>query len=69
MEGIRLQVKAASKDTLLGIILRSPNPNNELFPVFLKLINKEVNLYEGFKHSTSWKLEQQPSTDENAKYR
>lgn len=40
VEGICVQVKAGSKDTLLGIIYRPPNQNSEFFAVFPKLLEK-----------------------------
>ena len=38
MEGISLQVKAGSRDTMIGIIYRPPNDNSEFFTAFPKLL-------------------------------
>ena len=38
MEGIFMQVKAGSRDTVVGIIYRPPNHNSEFFTVFPKLL-------------------------------
>ena len=38
VEGIFMQVKAGSRDTIVGIIYRPPNHNCEFFTVFPKLL-------------------------------
>ena len=38
VEGIFMQVKAGSRDTMVGIIYRPPNHNSEFFTVFPKLL-------------------------------
>lgn len=40
VEGICAQVKAGSRDILIGIIYRPPNQNNDFFSVFPRLLEK-----------------------------
>ena len=47
VEGICMQVKTGSRDTLIGIIYRPPNQNNEFFAAFPKLLEKAWMKFSG----------------------
>ena len=54
VEGICMQVKAGTRDTMLGIMYRPPNQTNEIFLSVSKTAGK--NLDEVFKYSSPRRL-------------